>query len=82
MRMIVVTFVRVWLSSSWCDEWLNRLNTTFWFSLLWYDIYFYLDDSNEKSMYDQKQEIKSIFVGMLENWTQKHSSHNNNIKYV
>ena len=29
--MIVVVFICVWLTSSWYDEWLCRLNTTFWF---------------------------------------------------
>ena len=34
-------------------------------SSLWCDVYLYLDDLNEQSIYDQRQEIKSIVDSML-----------------
>ena len=80
--MIVVAFVSVWLSSSWCDGWLCRLSTTIWFSLLWCDIYLCFDDLNEQSIYDQKQKIKSIIVNIRQNLSQKYYSNNNNIKCI
>ena len=58
--MIVVTFMRLWLSSSWCGEWLCCLNMTFWFSSLWCDVYLCLGDSNKKSIFNKRKEIKLI----------------------
>ena len=47
--VIVVTFMRVWLSSS---RWLCRLNITFRFLLSWCNVYLYLSDSDEQIIYD------------------------------
>ena len=80
--MIVITFMYVWLSSSWCDEWLCRLRTTVWFSSSCCSVYLCLDDSNEQSIYDKRQEIKLMVVNILQNWSQRYSSHNNNIKCI
>ena len=55
--MIVVDFMRVWLSSTWYDEWLYRLGTTFLFSSSWYKVYLCLDNSDEQSIYDKKNQI-------------------------
>ena len=80
--MIVVAFMRVWLSPSWCSKWLCRLSTTFWFSLSLCGIYLCLDNSNKQSIYDRIQEIKSITVNMLQNLSHRYSSYNRNIKCV
>ena len=69
--MIVVAFVRVWLSLSWCGESLCRLSTTFWFSSLWYDVYLCLGNSNEQNIFDQRQKIKLMVVSMLHNKSQR-----------
>ena len=45
-------------------------------------VYLYLGDSNEQSIFNQRQEIKSIVVSMLQNLSQRYYSHNSNIKYV
>ena len=54
--MIVLTFVRVWLSSSYCDRSLRRLDTTILiFSSSLCDVYLCLGDSDKQSIYDQRQ---------------------------
>ena len=45
-------------------------------------VYLYLGDSNEQSIFNQRQEIKSMVVSMLQNLSQRYYSHNSNIKYV
>ena len=55
---------------------------TVWFSSSWCNVYLCLGDSNEQSIYDNRQEIKSRVVSMLQNWNQRYSSHNSNIKCV
>ena len=63
-HMIVVTFMRMWLSSSWCDGWLCFLSTTVSFLSSLCSVYLCLDDSNEQNTYNQRQEIKSMVVSM------------------
>ena len=46
------------------------------------EVYLCLDDSNEQSIYNQTQEIKSMIINMLQNYNYVYSSHNSNIKYV
>ena len=82
MCVIVVAFVRMWLSSFWCGGWLYCYTTTFWFSSLWCDTYLCLGDLDEQSISDQRQEIKSLVVNILQNWSHRYSSHNSNIKCV
>ena len=41
------------------------LTMTFWFSSSWCDSYLCLDDLNEKSISDHRQEIKSIIVNIM-----------------
>ena len=59
-----------------------RLSTTFWFLSLWYDVYSCLNNSNEQSIFDHRQKIKSMVISMLQNLSQKYYSHNINIKCV
>ena len=56
--MIVVSFMRVWLSSSWCDGLLCSLSMMFWFSSFWCNVYLYFGDSNEQSIFNKIKEIK------------------------
>ena len=51
-------------------------------SLVFVGVYLCLGDLNEQNIYDQRQEIKSMIVSMLQNWSQRYSSHNSNIKCV
>ena len=80
--MIVIVFMRVWLSSSWCSGWLYRLSATFWFSSLWCGVYLCLGNSDKQTIYDQRQEIKSMIINMVQNWNHMYFSHNSNIKYI
>ena len=70
MSVIVVAFVQwVVVSSQYND-------------LVFVGVYLCLGDLNEQSIYDQRQEFKSIVIGMLQNLSQMYSSHNNNIKCI
>ena len=62
--MLVIVFVQVWLSISWCGKWLCRLSTMFWFSSLWCGVYLCLGDSNKQNIFDQRQEFKSMVISM------------------
>ena len=64
------------------DGWLCCLSTTVWFSSSWYDIFLCLGDLDKQNMYDQRQEVKSMVVSMLKNWSHRYSSHNSNIKCI
>ena len=50
--------------------------------LSWCDVYLCLVNSDEQSIYDQRQEIKLMVVNMLQNWNNRYSSNNSNIKYI
>ena len=41
-----------------------------------------LGDLDEQSIYGHRQEIKSIVVNMLQNWSHTYYSYNSNIKYI
>ena len=41
-----------------------------------------MDDLNEQIIYDKRQEVKSMVVGQLHNWSQRYYGHNSNIKCV
>ena len=56
--MIVVSFMRVWLSPSWYGGWLCSFSMMFWFSSFWCDVYLYFGDSNEQSIFNKIKEIK------------------------
>ena len=38
--------------------------------------------SDEQSIHDQRQEVKSMIISMMQNYNNWYSNHNNNIKYV
>ena len=54
----------------------------FLFSSSWCSVYLCLGNLDEQNIYDQKQEIKSIIINMIQNWNHKYFSHNSNIKYL
>ena len=53
-----------------------------WYDVLFFssDVYLCVDDLGEQSIPDQRQEIKSMVVDMLHNWSHKYVSHNGNVK--
>ena len=57
----------------------HHLGTTFGCHHL-SETFIYVRDSNEQSKFNQRQEIKSTVINMLENWSHKYSNHNSNIK--
>ena len=48
----------------------------------WSDVCLYESDLEKQSISDQRQEIKSMVVNMLQNLNYRYSSHNSNIKCV
>ena len=67
--MIVVTFVGMWLSSSWYDGWLCHLSTMIWFLSSYCDVYLCLGDSNGSKIYtiiDKKSNQWSLVSYIIE----------------
>ena len=47
-----------------------------------FDVYLCIGDLDEKSIPDQRQEIKSMIINMLHNSSHKYSNYNSNVKCV
>ena len=80
--VIGVAFMRVWLLSSWYYRWLCRPSPTVWFSSSWCNVYLYFGDSDKQSKYNQRQEIKSMVISILQNLSHRYSNPNSNVKCV
>ena len=65
-RDLVIALVRVWFSSPSCACGYHRLCVVGG-CVVSVGQYLCLDDSNEQSIYIQRQEIKSMVVSMLQN---------------
>ena len=61
---------------------LCRLDMMFWFPLSSCGVYLCVHDSDGQNIFNQRQQIKSMVVRMLQNWNHRYSSHNSNIKCV
>ena len=78
-----VMFICVWAIRT-SKTYTIRDKKSYQWSLICYrtDVYLCLGNSNEQNIYDQGQEIISMVVNMLQNWSLRYSSHNSNTKCV
>ena len=61
---------------------LCHLSTRFCFSPSSYKVYLCVDDSDKQSIFNHRQQIESMVINMLQNWSHRYSNHNSNIKYL
>ena len=62
------------LLSSCCGVWLCLSS--------YCSIYLFVGNLDRQNISDQRQQIKSIVVSMIQNWNYRYSCYNSNIKYV